>query len=155
MWSNIIVCVLIVFLLCVWLCCCFLVFFFFSSRRRHTRCALVTGVQTCALPICRLQAVVGGAGMAGGAEHIVVGRGHVEQPAAAFEHVLERALARPARLAAHRVVGEDQGVAVEHRALEDPVRAPVLATMFAPPPGVAPSGPHLEQPPQTPPPLSP
>src|SRR3546814_2905540 len=30
------------------LCCDF----FFSSRRRHTRCALVTGVQTCALPIC-------------------------------------------------------------------------------------------------------
>src|SRR3546814_14083362 len=29
---------------------CFIVFFF-SSRRRHTRCALVTGVQTCALPI--------------------------------------------------------------------------------------------------------
>src|SRR3546814_7621426 len=29
----------------------FCVFFFFSSRRRHTRCALVTGVQTCALPI--------------------------------------------------------------------------------------------------------
>src|SRR3546814_2766767 len=29
----------------------FIVFFFFSSRRRHTRCALVTGVQTCALPI--------------------------------------------------------------------------------------------------------
>ena len=26
-------------------------FFFFSSRRRHTRCADVTGVQTCALPI--------------------------------------------------------------------------------------------------------
>src|SRR3546814_5057286 len=29
---------------------CFFLFFF-SSRRRHTRCALVTGVQTCALPI--------------------------------------------------------------------------------------------------------
>src|SRR3546814_7521981 len=29
---------------------CFVVFFF-SIRRRHTRCALVTGVQTCALPI--------------------------------------------------------------------------------------------------------
>src|SRR3546814_6755040 len=29
----------------------FLLFFFFSGRRRHTRCALVTGVQTCALPI--------------------------------------------------------------------------------------------------------
>src|SRR3546814_10844570 len=28
-----------------------LLYFFFSSRRRHTRCALVTGVQTCALPI--------------------------------------------------------------------------------------------------------
>src|SRR3546814_13518534 len=26
-------------------------YFFFSSRRRHTRCALVTGVQTCALPL--------------------------------------------------------------------------------------------------------
>src|SRR3546814_5300422 len=32
------------------LCC---ILFFFSSRRRHTRCALVTGVQTCALPIFR------------------------------------------------------------------------------------------------------
>src|SRR3546814_6327519 len=30
------------------------VVFFFSSRRRHTRCALVTGVQTCALPISYL-----------------------------------------------------------------------------------------------------
>src|SRR3546814_8826367 len=30
-------------------CLCF--FLFFSSRSRHTRCALVTGVQTCALPI--------------------------------------------------------------------------------------------------------
>src|SRR3546814_4558088 len=32
-------------------CLLFVCFFFFSSRRRHTRCALVTGVQTCALPI--------------------------------------------------------------------------------------------------------
>src|SRR3546814_1859834 len=31
--------------------CLLFFFFFFSSRRRHTRCALVTGVQTCALPI--------------------------------------------------------------------------------------------------------
>src|SRR3546814_6495866 len=30
---------------------CEVLFFVFSSRRRHTRCALVTGVQTCALPI--------------------------------------------------------------------------------------------------------
>src|SRR3546814_10296685 len=35
------------------LACYFVLSFFFSSRRRHTRCALVTGVQTCALPICR------------------------------------------------------------------------------------------------------
>src|SRR3546814_3488088 len=34
--------------------------FFFSSRRRHTRCALVTGVQTCALPILLTFAIVGG-----------------------------------------------------------------------------------------------
>src|SRR3546814_20222589 len=32
--------------------------FFFSSRRRHTRCALVTGVQTCALPIWKLPVMV-------------------------------------------------------------------------------------------------
>src|SRR3546814_1530270 len=38
-------------------------FFFFSSRRRHTRCALVTGVQTCALPIC---GGAGGVAAAGG-----------------------------------------------------------------------------------------
>src|SRR3546814_1236184 len=31
--------------------------FFFSSRRRHTRCALVTGVQTCALPICDIMGI--------------------------------------------------------------------------------------------------
>src|SRR3546814_6635580 len=39
-------------------------FFFFSSRRRHTRCALVTGVQTCALPIFIIALVspTGGAG---------------------------------------------------------------------------------------------
>src|SRR3546814_6205456 len=38
--------------------------FFFSSRRRHTRCALVTGVQTCALPICYTAAdtLIGGDG---------------------------------------------------------------------------------------------
>src|SRR3546814_2120272 len=38
-----------VFMMCV---------FFFSSRRRHTSFALVTGVQTCALPICAINAMV-------------------------------------------------------------------------------------------------
>src|SRR3546814_2047845 len=36
-------------------CSCNLINFFFSSRRRHTRCALVTGVQTCALPISQYE----------------------------------------------------------------------------------------------------
>src|SRR3546814_2459868 len=40
--------------------------FFFSSRRRHTRGALVTGVQTCALPI---SSVVGASGNAGQANY--------------------------------------------------------------------------------------
>src|SRR3546814_7570626 len=40
-------CCVFIFLMFVSLVFCF----FFSSRRRHTRCALVTGVQTCALPI--------------------------------------------------------------------------------------------------------
>src|SRR3546814_5248644 len=41
--------------ICLWIldCCDF----FFSSRRRHTRCALVTGVQTCALPILKTHGV--------------------------------------------------------------------------------------------------
>src|SRR3546814_7839574 len=49
---------MVLFLYILALCCvaCYMVvcvlLFFFSSRRRHTRCALVTGVQTCALPIC-------------------------------------------------------------------------------------------------------
>src|SRR3546814_7078581 len=50
MFAFLVVCsVFIVLFVC---CLCFIVFFF-SSRRRHTRCALVTGVQTCALPIYR------------------------------------------------------------------------------------------------------
>src|SRR3546814_13232375 len=41
--------IVIVMMLLLYVC---VFIFFFSSRRRHTRCALVTGVQTCALPIC-------------------------------------------------------------------------------------------------------
>src|SRR3546814_7778011 len=44
---------LLLFMSVMWCVCCYVVFFFFfSSRRRHTSCALVTGVQTCGLPIC-------------------------------------------------------------------------------------------------------
>src|SRR3546814_2890476 len=52
-------------LVCVLLC------FFFSSRRRHTRCALVTGVQTCALPIS-----TGLAGQIGIGESLMTGLGY-------------------------------------------------------------------------------
>src|SRR3546814_3483516 len=63
-----------------------MVVFFLSSRRRHTRCALVTGVQTCALPILLMQKMVeanvlpdaerwvGGSGAAGGFRSRVLAR---------------------------------------------------------------------------------
>src|SRR3546814_9929567 len=47
---------LLEFELCIDICS---VDFFFSSRRRHTRCALVTGVQTCALPISPVRGMGG------------------------------------------------------------------------------------------------
>src|SRR3546814_11360977 len=47
--------------------------FFFSSRRRHTRCALVTGVQTCALPICAPNKEVANPGWMTGAVELTGG----------------------------------------------------------------------------------
>src|SRR3546814_5376940 len=44
------------------MCVVYSLVFFFSSRRRHTRCALVTGVQTCALPISLMMEAVSGSG---------------------------------------------------------------------------------------------
>src|SRR3546814_1314492 len=62
---------------------CFLLLFFFSSRRRHTRCALVTGVQTCALPISGRDL---GAAMAAdieeGARHAILAAHHQDRYAA-------------------------------------------------------------------------
>src|SRR3546814_12950328 len=55
------------------------VLFFFSSRRRHTRCALVTGVQTCALPISGVLpakvAVIGGGVVGFNAAQMAAGLG--------------------------------------------------------------------------------
>src|SRR3546814_9110391 len=68
-------CAFYLLLLCSWSRLYFVFFFFFSSIRRHTRCALVTGVQTCALPIFFLQfAQAGGVGR-GNVDGDVVGRG--------------------------------------------------------------------------------
>src|SRR3546814_11573772 len=97
-----------------------LVVFFLSSRRRHTRCALVTGVQTCALPIL------------GGAQRVVVGarqafdRGARDQDEGR-EHVVGQRRGRrdqlgPARLGGveHPPLGERDAAAeggeVERRA---------------------------------------
>src|SRR3546814_9249435 len=52
--TSVFLCIVLYLLRVSWVFVLFTFLFFFSSRRRHTRCALVTGVQTCALPIfCR------------------------------------------------------------------------------------------------------
>src|SRR3546814_7073131 len=63
--------------LCVGLYCVLsdCVIFFFSSRRRHTRCALVTGVQTCALPISCRQAVAAASGGGFESSQILIAKG--------------------------------------------------------------------------------
>src|SRR3546814_4822482 len=64
--------------------------FFFSSRRRHTRCALVTGVQTCALPIWRLVDRRGNdtrTHFVDQAEHLFFGRPGAFLDAVAFERL--------------------------------------------------------------------
>src|SRR3546814_3118892 len=59
----------------------FLVAFFFSSRRRHTSCALVTGVQTCALPIWRAKIFGAARQPSDGARNgLAQGRGNPNQP---------------------------------------------------------------------------
>src|SRR3546814_583772 len=75
------------FLVCAYhYCLCgvflFILCFFFSSRRRHTRCALVTGVQTCALPISDMRATIGIADRGGDVEGGLI-RGHARALAAA------------------------------------------------------------------------
>src|SRR3546814_2823981 len=72
------------------------VVFFFSSRRRHTRCALVTGVQTCALPILTWDAMRWSAHEAcsprGTAESMAPGGGDAvgHQPQALAPHRLQQ-----------------------------------------------------------------
>src|SRR3546814_6528884 len=71
--SVYLVCVVVRFVLFLVLSVLVFFVFFFSSRRRHTRCALVTGVQTCALPIfsaLRGSARINSSNMPSGAESI-------------------------------------------------------------------------------------
>src|SRR3546814_17112117 len=92
--------------------------FFFSSRRRHTRCALVTGVQTCALPIsladtheaCRRTAQLGLNGEDGFPHSEIVGSkiAHISPTLIAACHVPHRLcmpmhppIALPSRLRIH------------------------------------------------------
>src|SRR3546814_4775974 len=51
--------------------------FVFPSRRRHTRCALVTGVQTCALPICQVMIVCNDATVKGGTYYPMTVKKHL------------------------------------------------------------------------------
>src|SRR3546814_9178379 len=67
--------------------------FFFASRRRHTRCALVTGVQTCALPIFAVDAADGPLDHAGVAGHAVLVVHHVVARLEVVEEALGVALA--------------------------------------------------------------
>src|SRR3546814_9032259 len=78
-------------------------YFFFSSRRRHTICALVTGVQTCALPIS-----VGAQLARAVAEHVVE-----ETAAAAAAETRTGDGQRPAAL------GNQQEAALDHRRSEE------------------------------------
>src|SRR3546814_18290148 len=99
-------------------CSCFYVFFF-SSRRRHTRCALVTGVQTCALPIsfARESAYVFPDGM----NSVGVGkadRHHDEQILLPFEGLFFILLAQALRV---------EAVVVRHRWKQD---VPAVACWF-------------------------
>src|SRR3546814_2217540 len=80
--------------------CGSVVLFFFSSRRRHTRCALVTGVQTCALPISVRPGKRGQDRSAGGHEarlgdrRTLWRRHHGKNPPARLEHEIGRASCR-------------------------------------------------------------
>src|SRR3546814_10688251 len=105
--------------------------FFFSSRRRHTRCALVTGVQTCALPICSQQAPSGsslvllqnGETHAGAAE-AVSGIDHVARPGMIEDMRIGDHLAVPSfvgRLEPGPVVPSSPGEAVIGFGITEPI----------------------------------
>src|SRR3546814_6234023 len=88
--------------------------FFFSSRRRHTRCASVTGVQTCALPIWQALAVfIRGVGLLARAANktLVAAAFFVEREIAGKEHDLPGRAQRGTA----RAVGEFDGRTLHSR----------------------------------------
>src|SRR3546814_3667362 len=101
--------------------------FFFSSRRRHTRCALVTGVQTCALPICltpiRKPCTIGcnkRPVASFGRSHVSCGQSRGERLRAGGKHA-------PEGCARHCPPAEDRAAACQHhdpRRREEHGRAP-------------------------------
>src|SRR3546814_4837652 len=97
-----------------------IVFFFFSSRRRHTRCALVTGVQTCALPISLLDDL-GIARLVGVVHHhddALDARDKVHRAAHAFDHLARHGPVREIAVARDLHRAEDRKIAMtaaDHR----------------------------------------
>src|SRR3546814_9095378 len=83
----------------------FVFLFFFSSRRRHTRCALVTGVQTCALPI-----------------YLVAGDRRASRQGKAHRHSLAQLQSDQPAARRGRRSGGGQGLAVSRHQEEQPGR---------------------------------
>src|SRR3546814_4743026 len=109
--------------------------FFFSSRRRHTRCALVTGVQTCALPICIGEIVDVRGTRRRGVKHAGAWQMVLEENAA---NALLRAFLRPesalaARDTAHFVsfVKADHAFEIIARPIDDLLQSAVIAARRA------------------------
>src|SRR3546814_4739554 len=94
-------------MMCVCMC------FFFSSRRRHTRCALVTGVQTCALPISRLAAEDEGDGR----EHPLLVEALDDLDPTRREEPPARPTAARRATGVHRFVVEAAGLGVDRKSV--------------------------------------
>src|SRR3546814_2592615 len=107
--------------------------FFFSSRRRHTRCALVTGVQTCALPIYADHRAVDGQQIGNDGAYALAAarRGHgqemggavIAQQLAGSEGSTNQEIALVARKGAH-VIDSTEGGRAEQRVAATIGRAP-------------------------------